>query len=48
MTRPFAMLHLSRSWLCGLFLLLLMFAAIVQAKDYGEVQQQRKIGRAHV
>ena len=41
MTRPVAMLHPFRSWIPGLFLLLLMFAAIVQAKDYGEVQQQR-------
>ncbi|MCL6702163.1 transcriptional regulator NosR [Pseudomonas sp. T1.Ur] len=41
MTRPFAMLHPSRSWFPGLFLLLLMFAGIVQAKDYGEIEQQR-------
>ncbi len=41
MTPPFVMLHLSRSWLPGLFVLLLMFAAIVQAKDYGDLPQQR-------
>ncbi|SDF66140.1 NosR/NirI family transcriptional regulator, nitrous oxide reductase regulator [Pseudomonas thivervalensis] len=41
MTRPSVMLHLSRSWLPGLFVLLLMFAAIVQAKDYGDLPQQR-------
>nr|WP_225923570.1 NosR/NirI family protein [Pseudomonas marvdashtae] len=41
MTRPFVMLHPSRSWLPGLFVVLLMFAGIVQAKDYGDIQQQR-------
>ncbi|OOG81934.1 regulatory protein NosR [Pseudomonas sp. A25(2017)] len=35
------MLYPSRSWLPGLFVLLLIFAGIVQAKDYGNIQQQR-------
>ncbi|WP_053179730.1 transcriptional regulator NosR [Pseudomonas kilonensis] len=35
------MLYPSRSWLPGLFVLLLLFAGIVQAKDYGDIQQQR-------
>ncbi|EPJ95260.1 transcriptional regulator NosR [Pseudomonas sp. CFII68] len=35
------MLYPSRSWLPGLFVLLLIFAGIVQAKDYGDIQQQR-------
>ncbi len=41
MTRSSAMLYPSRSWLPGLFVLLLLFAGIVQAKDYGDIQQQR-------
>ncbi|SFW28445.1 NosR/NirI family transcriptional regulator, nitrous oxide reductase regulator [Pseudomonas sp. NFACC04-2] len=41
MTRSSAMLHPSRSWLPGLFVLLLMFAGIAQAKDYGDIPQQR-------
>ncbi|WP_053188337.1 transcriptional regulator NosR [Pseudomonas kilonensis] len=35
------MLYPSRSWLPGLFVLLLLFAGIVKAKDYGDIQQQR-------
>ncbi|QEO81904.1 regulatory protein NosR [Pseudomonas brassicacearum] len=35
------MLHLSRFWLHGLFVLLLLFTGLVQAKDYGDVPQQR-------
>ncbi|SEE67227.1 NosR/NirI family transcriptional regulator, nitrous oxide reductase regulator [Pseudomonas kilonensis] len=41
MTRSSAMLYPSRSWLPGLFVLLLLFAGIVKAKDYGDIQQQR-------
>lgn len=41
MTRPLAMLHPFRSWFPGLFLLLLILAGIAQAKDYGEIEQQR-------
>ncbi|ROM70070.1 regulatory protein NosR [Pseudomonas brassicacearum] len=35
------MLHPSRFWLHGLFVLLLLFASLAQAKDYGDIQQQR-------
>ncbi|AEA68935.1 Nitrous oxide reductase maturation protein NosR [Pseudomonas brassicacearum] len=35
------MLHLSRFWLHGLFVLLLLFTGLAQAKDYGDVPQQR-------
>ncbi|WP_053145550.1 transcriptional regulator NosR [Pseudomonas sp. P97.38] len=35
------MLHLFRHWLGGLLVFLLLFAGFVQAKDYGDIQQQR-------
>ncbi|MCG6575679.1 regulatory protein NosR [Pseudomonas sp. AF32] len=35
------MLHLSRFWLHGLLAVLLSFMSLAQAKDYGEIQQQR-------
>ncbi|WP_230149036.1 transcriptional regulator NosR [Pseudomonas brassicacearum] len=35
------MLHLSRFWLRGLFVFLLLFTGLAQAKDYGDVPQQR-------
>nr|WP_256207076.1 NosR/NirI family protein [Pseudomonas sp. P97.38] len=41
MTPSFAMLHLFRHWLGGLLVFLLLFAGFVQAKDYGDIQQQR-------
>ncbi|SEO41712.1 transcriptional regulator NosR [Pseudomonas sp. NFACC39-1] len=41
MTRPFASLHPSRFWLYGLCVLLLLLAGLAQAKDYGDIQQQR-------
>lgn len=41
MTPPFVMLHPSRFWLHGLFVLLLLIASLAQAKDYGDIQQQR-------
>ncbi|BBH33673.1 NosR/NirI family protein [Pseudomonas sp. St290] len=41
MTPPFVMLHLSRFWLHGLFVLLLLFMGLAQAKDYGDTPQQR-------
>ncbi|CAH0196753.1 Putative electron transport protein YccM [Pseudomonas brassicacearum] len=41
MTPPFVMLHLSRFWLRGLFVFLLLFTGLAQAKDYGDVPQQR-------
>ncbi|WP_238962888.1 NosR/NirI family protein [Pseudomonas sp. AF32] len=41
MTLPFVMLHLSRFWLHGLLAVLLSFMSLAQAKDYGEIQQQR-------
>lgn len=41
MTPPFVMLHLSRFWPLGLFVLLLLFTGLAQAKDYGDIQQQR-------
>lgn len=41
MTLSFAMLHPSRSWLHGLFALLLTFTSLAQARDYGDIQQQR-------
>lgn len=41
MTRPFVMLHPSRLWLYGLSVLLLLFTSLAQARDYGDIQQQR-------
>ncbi len=41
MTPHFVMLHLSRFWLHGLFVFLLLFTGLAQAKDYGDVPQQR-------
>ncbi|WNZ75986.1 MULTISPECIES: transcriptional regulator NosR [unclassified Pseudomonas] len=41
MTPPFVMLHPSRFWLHGLLVLLLLIASLAQAKDYGDIQQQR-------
>ncbi|SCW37779.1 MULTISPECIES: transcriptional regulator NosR [unclassified Pseudomonas] len=41
MTPPFVMLHLSRFWLRGLFVFLLLFTGLAQAKDYGDTPQQR-------
>lgn len=41
MTLPFVMLHPSRCWLHGLLALLLSFMSLAQARDYGEIQQQR-------
>ncbi|WP_445261772.1 MULTISPECIES: transcriptional regulator NosR [Pseudomonas] len=41
MTPSFAMLHLFRHWLGGLLVFLLLFAGLAQAKDYGDIQQQR-------
>lgn len=41
MTPPFVMLHPSRFWLHGLVVLLLLIASLAQAKDYGDIQQQR-------
>lgn len=41
MTPPFVMLHLSRLWLRGLFVCLLLFTGLAQAKDYGDTPQQR-------
>ncbi|SDB33932.1 NosR/NirI family transcriptional regulator, nitrous oxide reductase regulator [Pseudomonas sp. NFACC23-1] len=41
MTPPFVMLHLSRLWLRGLFVFLLLFTGLAQAKDYGDTPQQR-------
>ncbi|MDO7898774.1 transcriptional regulator NosR [Pseudomonas citrulli] len=41
MTPSFALLHPSRHWLGGLFILLLLLAGLAQAKDYGDIQQQR-------
>ncbi|WHS56679.1 MULTISPECIES: transcriptional regulator NosR [Pseudomonas] len=41
MTPPFVMLHLSRLWLPGLFVFLLLFTGLAQAKDYGDLPQQR-------
>ncbi|WP_226920900.1 transcriptional regulator NosR [Pseudomonas brassicacearum] len=41
MTPPFVMLHLSRFWLRGLFVFLLLFMGLAQAKDYGDTPQQR-------
>lgn len=35
------MLHPSRLWLYGLSVLLLLFASLAQARDYGDIQQQR-------
>ncbi|MBD0701708.1 regulatory protein NosR [Pseudomonas sp. PSB1] len=35
------MLHPSRFWLHGLLVLLLLIASLAQAKDYGDIQQQR-------
>ncbi|WP_214512351.1 transcriptional regulator NosR [Pseudomonas brassicacearum] len=35
------MLYPSRSWLPGLFVLLLLFTGLAQAKDYGDTPQQR-------
>ncbi|KKA09737.1 ferredoxin [Pseudomonas ogarae] len=35
------MLHLSRFWPLGLFVLLLLFTGLAQARDYGDIQQQR-------
>ncbi|WP_445578036.1 transcriptional regulator NosR [Pseudomonas sp. E141] len=35
------MLHPSRFWLHGMFVLLLLIASLAQAKDYGDIQQQR-------
>ncbi|KQW30342.1 ferredoxin [Pseudomonas sp. Root401] len=35
------MLHLSRLWLPGLFVFLLLFTGLAQAKDYGDLPQQR-------
>ncbi|AMZ75278.1 ferredoxin [Pseudomonas fluorescens] len=35
------MLHLSRLWLRGLFVFLLLFTGLAQAKDYGDTPQQR-------
>ncbi|NUT84595.1 transcriptional regulator NosR [Pseudomonas brassicacearum] len=35
------MLHLSRFWLRGLFVFLLLFMGLAQAKDYGDTPQQR-------
>ncbi|SFG70788.1 transcriptional regulator NosR [Pseudomonas sp. NFACC45] len=41
MTPPFATLPPSRFWLYGLCVLLLLLAGLAQAKDYGDIQQQR-------
>ncbi|WP_460322609.1 transcriptional regulator NosR [Pseudomonas ogarae] len=41
MTPPFVMLNLSRFWPLGLFVLLLLFTGLAQARDYGDIQQQR-------
>ncbi|MCJ8203729.1 NosR/NirI family protein [Pseudomonas sp. RGM2987] len=41
MTLSFVLLHPSRSWLHGLFALLLAFTNLAQARDYGDIQQQR-------
>lgn len=41
MTRSSVMLYPSRSWLPGLFVLLLLFTGLAQAKDYGDTPQQR-------
>ncbi|WP_339479224.1 MULTISPECIES: transcriptional regulator NosR [unclassified Pseudomonas] len=41
MTPPFVMLHLSRFWLRGLFVFLLLFTGLAQARDYGDTPQQR-------
>ncbi len=41
MTRPSVMLHPSRLWLYGLSVLLLLFTSLAQARDYGDIQQQR-------
>ena len=41
MTPPFVMLHLSRFWPLGLFVLLLLFTGLAQARDYGDIPQQR-------
>lgn len=41
MTPPFVMLHPNRFWLHGLLVLLLLIASLAQAKDYGDIQQQR-------
>ncbi|AEV63002.1 NosR [Pseudomonas ogarae] len=35
------MLNLSRFWPLGLFVLLLLFTGLAQARDYGDIQQQR-------
>ncbi|WP_420231199.1 transcriptional regulator NosR [Pseudomonas sp. ABY48] len=41
MTPPFVILHLSRFWPLGLFVLLLLFTGLAQARDYGDTPQQR-------
>ncbi|MCD9116839.1 transcriptional regulator NosR [Pseudomonas bijieensis] len=41
MTPLFVMQHPSRFWLRALFTLLFLFAGQAQAKDYGDIQQQR-------
>lgn len=41
MTPSFVMLHPTRFWLHGLLVLLLLIASLAQAKDYGDIQQQR-------
>lgn len=41
MTLSFVMLYPSRFWLHGLLALLLSFMSLAQARDYGEIQQQR-------
>ncbi|MCP1455898.1 transcriptional regulator NosR [Pseudomonas kilonensis] len=41
MTRSSVMLYPSRSWLPGLFVFLLLFTGLAQAKDYGDTPQQR-------
>jgi NosR/NirI family nitrous oxide reductase transcriptional regulator len=41
MTPLFVMQHPSRFWLRALFTLLFLFAGLAQAKDYGDIQQQR-------
>ena len=41
MTPLFAMQYPPRFWLRALFTLLFLFAGLAQAKDYGEIQQQR-------
>lgn len=41
MTQLFVMQHPPRFWLRALFTLLFLFAGLAQAKDYGDIQQQR-------